>query len=753
MFQKLKPYKLVILFFTLFLFIVLGKNAYAASTSCGGGVTNIPQHMAVSCNNTILPTFSVPVVRSGPLTVTGSAKLDVGFPNGIPLFQFLDSVSSIGTKDSSNSSYNNPYQPYGYFTEKTNINPNVNFSTSSSLNGIGAINVPPGCSAPSGGSCSILSTSGAYSYFSVPGIGKAVDLFTLGNIFTISGSPYTQSLSNLSTPFISSTPQNPVGSCSGSANGCVNGQTPLAYKLTTPYGNNPYNVPSNSPTSTLLYWSTNFYQFLQSFLSDAACTLINAGCPISGSSNIQSAGYCSKYITQVNRTATETANLNPPYCPVSGMTINVSYTCPQSLTPQECQTQLGDFLANGIQVNLDPSMNLYLQGLNRILADEWYAEASLDGGPAIGHTNLYAWDAYVNPNTYKLHAWVQQILNQGPTNPLYNTIINGTPRYNNPSPLHPKCSQFSTSWCPPLFTGIGENVYTQISLTSLNTGATTSITPTNFYFPWIGEALQIQQNLAIHNFQPYFNNGGNLPALAQGEYYIQNQSKYPDPLLLYLLYVGALSPTDPVVQNALGSYPVSNILSSSPTSPVGNPVSLGGWNQTQLGVFPFPKSIFLDKYDIFNPKFWYQCTWWAYYNDPLPPVTGNAYQWPSEVMSYNKTAPQNKKIAVIPASYGPMVGDIVVFGPGGGYSSFGHLAVVIKVNRDSSGKITSYDVSQADVPDLTTPVSPICGSNISPNITCGTYAQIPWPDSHVMNFLPPQGEWYLPVSAFQQPGV
>jgi uncharacterized membrane protein YhdT len=60
MFQKLKPYKLVILFFTLSLFIVLGKNTYAASSSCGNGITNIPQHMAVSCNTTPLQ-FNVPV--------------------------------------------------------------------------------------------------------------------------------------------------------------------------------------------------------------------------------------------------------------------------------------------------------------------------------------------------------------------------------------------------------------------------------------------------------------------------------------------------------------------------------------------------------------------------------------------------------------------------------------------------------------------------------------------------------------------
>ncbi len=573
MFQRLKLYKLIILFFTISIFIVIGKNTYAASNSCGNGITNIPQHMAVSCNTTPLQ-FNVPVsvvAGSGGYAVSGSATLNVGFPQNIPLFQFLDSVSSVGTVDQSNSYLDNLYQPYGYFVEKTNINPNVNFNIPSSSNGVGAIDVPSSCSSVSGVQCSVLSTSGAsqYAYFAVPGIGKAVDLFTLGNMFTISGSPYTQSLNNLSSPFISSTPQNPVGTCTGSSNGCVNNEMPLAYKLTTTYGNNPYNPADNAPLTTLATAGVTVFDWFGQLLT---CNfLIQSGCQFT-SSGIPP--YCSKYIYQVNQSSPITTS-NLPYCPVTGFSINVSFSCQQyvgpvttleselnSTNPQDtqriktleselasaeaalnsCMNTLQGFLQNGIPVSFNT--NLYLQGLNRILADEWYAEASLDGGPAIGHTNMNAWTQYVNPSTDELYPTYQKILDQGPSNPQYASLTNS------------------------LFLGIGENVPVSISVTSSSgsTGTSTTTFPvSNFYFPWIGDALQIQQNLAIHNFQPYFNNGNtnNLPQLAQGEYYIQNKSQYPDPLLLYLLYVGALSPTDPVVQNALGSYPISTILQSS----------------------------------------------------------------------------------------------------------------------------------------------------------------------------------------------
>ncbi|MHB1525064.1 MAG: CHAP domain-containing protein [Candidatus Dormibacteria bacterium] len=149
------------------------------------------------------------------------------------------------------------------------------------------------------------------------------------------------------------------------------------------------------------------------------------------------------------------------------------------------------------------------------------------------------------------------------------------------------------------------------------------------------------------------------------------------------------------------------------------------WNQTPAGQFPLPAPTSSDPFP------WAQCTWWAYYNDPVPGVFGNADQWAGEAARAHVT--------VIPPAYGPEAGEVVVYGPGGGYSaSYGHVAVVTHVVRSSTGAITGYSVSEADVP---------IGANY------GVNADIPWPDPHVMAFLPPGGQWSNPLSSFQQQGA
>lgn len=149
------------------------------------------------------------------------------------------------------------------------------------------------------------------------------------------------------------------------------------------------------------------------------------------------------------------------------------------------------------------------------------------------------------------------------------------------------------------------------------------------------------------------------------------------------------------------------------------------WNQTYAGRFALPPATGSDPFP------YAQCTWWAYYNDPVPGVHGNADQWAAEAAAAGVT--------VIPASYGPAVGDVVVFAPGGGYSpAYGHVAYVVKVQSSAGGSILGYEVSQADVPY---------------GASYGTYADIPWPDPHVLAFLPPVGQWHNPLSTFQQIGA
>jgi hypothetical protein len=153
--------------------------------------------------------------------------------------------------------------------------------------------------------------------------------------------------------------------------------------------------------------------------------------------------------------------------------------------------------------------------------------------------------------------------------------------------------------------------------------------------------------------------------------------------------------------------------------------SSGSWNQVQVGTFPLPASTLGDPFP------WGQCTWWAYYNDRVPGVFGNADEWPAEAA---KTG-----VTVIPASYGPAPGDVVVLGPGGGYSPVaGHVAEVVAVYRNAAGQIDGYEVSQANVPT---------------GADHGSYADILWPDPNVMDFLPSTGQWFYPLSSFQQTGV
>jgi hypothetical protein len=150
----------------------------------------------------------------------------------------------------------------------------------------------------------------------------------------------------------------------------------------------------------------------------------------------------------------------------------------------------------------------------------------------------------------------------------------------------------------------------------------------------------------------------------------------------------------------------------------------GAWNQLQAGTFPLPGATGSDPFP------YAQCTWWAYYQDPVPGVHGNAYLWAAEAAAAGVT--------VIPASYGPLVGEVVVFARGGGYSSrYGHVAYVAAVRTSAAGAILEYEVSQANVPE---------------GAAYGTYADIPWPDPHVLAFLPPTGEWDYPLSYFTQTG-
>ena len=97
-----------------------------------------------------------------------------------------------------------------------------------------------------------------------------------------------------------------------------------------------------------------------------------------------------------------------------------------------------------------------------------------------------------------------------------------------------------------------------------------------------------------------------------------------------------------------------------------------------------------------------QCTWWAAYNRRVT-WGGNARDWLV-----------NAQAQGIATTEYPSVGAIAVYRPGGHYSSYGHVAIVVAVRRDS------YVVSEMNAPhwaEVTTRV-------------------VPWPDPAVQGFIP-----------------
>jgi len=99
-----------------------------------------------------------------------------------------------------------------------------------------------------------------------------------------------------------------------------------------------------------------------------------------------------------------------------------------------------------------------------------------------------------------------------------------------------------------------------------------------------------------------------------------------------------------------------------------------------------------------------QCTWWAAHNR-LVTWNGNARDWLA-----------NAQARGVATTGLPSVGAIVVYRPGGTYSAYGHVAIVVAVAP------TSYIVSEMNAPQW--------GK--------GTTRQIRWPDPEAAGFIPLQ---------------
>jgi surface antigen len=97
-----------------------------------------------------------------------------------------------------------------------------------------------------------------------------------------------------------------------------------------------------------------------------------------------------------------------------------------------------------------------------------------------------------------------------------------------------------------------------------------------------------------------------------------------------------------------------------------------------------------------------QCTWWAAYNRRVT-WKGNAGDWLV-----------NASAQGIRTSDSPAVGAIAVFRPGGSYSAYGHVAIVVAVSSHS------YTVSEMNAP---------AWGRVSTR-------EVHWPDAEVEGFIP-----------------
>ena len=93
------------------------------------------------------------------------------------------------------------------------------------------------------------------------------------------------------------------------------------------------------------------------------------------------------------------------------------------------------------------------------------------------------------------------------------------------------------------------------------------------------------------------------------------------------------------------------VLEVTGQAPVMNGVPPGGWPHA---TYPYG-----------------QCTWWVAYNRPVPPYLGDAWQW------LGNAARSGYQI-----SGEPTVGSIVVYARNHGYSTFGHVGIVLEVRPD-----------------------------------------------------------------------
>lgn len=115
---------------------------------------------------------------------------------------------------------------------------------------------------------------------------------------------------------------------------------------------------------------------------------------------------------------------------------------------------------------------------------------------------------------------------------------------------------------------------------------------------------------------------------------------------------------------------------------------------------------------------WGNCTYYvATVASWIPAGLGNAYQWFG-----------NAKAKGFATSSTPRVGSVVVYGAGGGYSEFGHVAYVTGVNSNGTFDVTEMNYRGLNVVDTrTSTMKDVLGFILPPPGTSASPTSSPWP--------------------------
>lgn len=231
------------------------------------------------------------------------------------------------------------------------------------------------------------------------------------------------------------------------------------------------------------------------------------------------------------------------------------------------------------------------------------------------------------------------------------------------SPSYVAAYQHAATLCPGLswtvLAGIGKVETDQgrdIAVSSAGAEGPMQFLPSTFAsvaLPGEGDINSIQDAADAAARYLCMNGGGNPVTVSAAIFAYDHLATYVEDVLSWSARYGASSVVN-LAQAPMGGVGAAGAVKVTSLTPVmpGAPFPTGG--------FPFG-----------------QCTYWAALNVPVS-WNGNASDWWANSPAVRHSAT-------------PAIGDIVVYGPGDGYSVFGHVAVVIGVQAAAGFTVSEMD--------------------------------------------------------------